>query len=270
MRRPPEDRSSQVLPVGRTLPVVIDCVPNVVISMPTFGFQTTHWTLVQAAADFPTPDSHQALAALCQTYWPPVYAFIRRNGFDQDQSQDLSQGFFALLLEKNYLGDADRRRGRFRSFLLTAVKHFLANERDRSHALKRGGGQLPISIDLVAAETWCAPALVGETTPESLFERRWALSLLDHVLAKLRAEFATAGKSGQLERLLVFLNEDFEDARYEVVAEQLGMTVGALRTSVHRIRRKYRRLLREEIAQTVSTPEEVDDEIRFLLSALSA
>jgi RNA polymerase sigma-70 factor (ECF subfamily) len=149
--------------------------------MSTSGFQTTRWTLVQAAAENPTADSREALAALCQTYWPPVYAFIRRNGFDQDQSQDLCQGFFALLLEKNYLGDADRRRGKFRAFLLTAVKHFLANEYHRSHALKRGGGQPSVSIDLVAAETWCAPALVEETTPEGLFERRWALSLLDHV-----------------------------------------------------------------------------------------
>jgi RNA polymerase sigma-70 factor (ECF subfamily) len=210
------------------------------------------------------------LAALCQTYWPPVYAFIRRNGYDQDQAQDLSQGFFALLLEKNYLGDADRRRGKFRSFLLKAVKHFLANEWDRSHALKRGGGQLAVSIDLVAAERWCAPALVEGTTPESLFERRWAFSLLEHVLSKLRAEFAAAGKRDQLESLSVFLNDDFEDARYENVAEQMGMSVGALRTAVHRLRRKYRRLLRDEITQTVSTPEDVDDEIRFLMSTLGA
>jgi RNA polymerase sigma factor (sigma-70 family) len=270
MKRPSDQRSSEVLPVGRTLPVVIDCVPNVVIGMPTSGFQTTCWTLVQAAAENPTADSRQALAALCQTYWPPVYAFIRRNGFDQDQSQDLCQGFFALLLEKNYLGDADPRRGRFRSFLLTAVKNFLANEYHRSHALKRGGGQPSVSIDLVAAETWCAPALVEETTPESLFERRWALSLLDHVLAKLRAEFSAAGTPGQLEQVSMFLNEDFEDAHYKELAEQMGMTVGALRTSVYRIRRKYRRQLREEIAQTVSTPEEVDEEIRFLLSTLGA
>jgi RNA polymerase sigma-70 factor (ECF subfamily) len=238
--------------------------------MPGSGFQTTSWTLVQAAAENPTADSRQALAALCQTYWPPVYAFIRRNGYDQDQAQDLSQGFFALLLEKNYLGDADRRRGKFRSFLLKAVKHFLANEWDRSHALKRGGGQLAVSIDLVAAERWCAPALVEGTTPESLFERRWAFSLLEHVLSKLRAEFAAAGKSDHLESLSVFLNDDFEDARYEKVAGQMGMSVGALRTAVHRLRRKYRRLLRDEITQTVSTPEDVDDEIRFLMSTLGA
>jgi DNA-directed RNA polymerase specialized sigma24 family protein len=270
MRGPADFRAKEVFPVGRALPVVIDCVPNVVITMPVSGFQTTSWTLVQAAAENPSADSRQALATLCQAYWPPVYAFIRRNGYDLDQAQDLSQGFFALLLEKNYLGDADRRRGKFRSFLLTAVKHFLANEWDRSHALKRGGGQLPLSIDLVAAEKWCAPTLVEGTTPENLFERRWALSLLEQVLSKLRAEFAAAGKADQMESLSVFLNEDFEDARSQEVAEKLGMSAGALRTAVHRMRRKYRSLLRDEIAQTVSKPEEIDEEIRFLMSTLGA
>jgi len=248
--------------------MVIDCSPKVVVDMPTSEFPTTCWTLVQAAADNPNSDSRQALATLCQTYWPPVYGFIRRRGYDQDQAQDLSQGFFALLLEKNYLGDADRRRGKFRSFMLTALKYFLANEWDRSRALKRGGGQLPISIDQTGAEKWCAPAVVEGTTPESLFERRWAIALLDHVMMKLRAEFAAVGKAGQLEGLSVFLDKDFEDASFEKVAEQMGMSVGALRTAVHRMRRKYRLLLREEIAQTVSTPEEVDEEIRFLMSAL--
>jgi RNA polymerase sigma-70 factor (ECF subfamily) len=238
--------------------------------MPTLGFQTTRWTLIQAAGENPNADSREALATLCQVYWPPVYAFIRRKGYDQDQAQDLCQGFFALLLEKNYVGDADRRRGKFRSFLLTSVKHFLSNELDRSRTLKRGAGQLPVSIDLVATEKWCASAVVGGTTPESLFERRWALSLLDNVLAKLRDEFAAAGKADQVERLSVFLNVDFEDASFEKVAAQMGISVGALRTAVHRMRRKYRRLLREEIAQTVSTPEEVDEEIRFLMSALGA
>lgn len=269
MGKPSDDTAKQVIPVGQALPVVIDCVPKIVVDMPTLGFKTTRWTLINAAADNPTADSRQALATLCQTYWPPVYAFIRRNGYDQDQAQDLSQAFFALLLEKNYLGDADRRRGKFRSFLLTAVKHFLANEWDRSHAVKRGGGQFPISIDSVAAETWCAPAVIEGTTPESVFERRWALSLLDHVLGKLRAEFAAAGKASQMDSLAVFLDVDFDDAHYEKVAEQMGMSVGTLRTAVHRMRRKYRQLLREEIAETVSTKEEVDEEIRFLISTLS-
>ena len=198
-----------------------------------------------------------------------MYAFIRRNGYDLEQAQDLTQGFFMQLLEKRFLVDADQQRGKFRSFLLTAVKHFLANEWDREHALKRGGGRAPLSIDAVEAERWYVPSVVAETTPESLFERRWALSLLENVLARLRAEFATAGKASLFEILSPLLNRDSGDQHYEELAGQLGTSAGALRMSVHRMRRRYRNLLREEIAQTVSTPEEIDDEIRFLLSTLS-
>jgi DNA-directed RNA polymerase specialized sigma24 family protein len=147
----------------------------------TSRFQTTSWTLVRAAAH-PTADSRQALATLCQASWRPVYAFIRRNGYDRDQSEDLCQEFFRVLLEKSYLLDANRDRGRFRSFLLASVKHFLANEWDRAHALKRGGGQIPVSIDSVEADAWYGPAAVEGTTPETVFERRWALSLLEHVI----------------------------------------------------------------------------------------
>jgi RNA polymerase sigma-70 factor (ECF subfamily) len=209
------------------------------------------------------------LATLCQTYWRPVYAFIRRKGYDRDQTQDLTQGFFALLLEKNYLISADKKRGKFRSFLLTTVKHFLANEWEREHAKKRGSGEPPISIDLIKAESWYVSAAMEETTPERLFERRWALSLLEHVLARMRAEFAAAGKADRFENLSLFLNQDADEARYEELAGAMGLSVGALRMVVHRMRRKYRQLLREEIAQTVSTPEETDEEIRFLMSTLS-
>jgi RNA polymerase sigma-70 factor (ECF subfamily) len=269
MRTPPDPEFRHVLLVGRRLPVVIDCAPNIMLRKSVSAFQTTRWTLVQAATESPTSDSRRALATLCQTYWHPVYAFIRRNGYDRDLAEDLTQGFFALLLEKNYLVNADRQRGRFRSFLLTTVKHFLANERDREHAQKRGGGQLQISIDAVEAEKWYVPAAIEDTTPESLFERRWALSLLEHVMTRLRAEFAAAGKVEQFDKLSVFINRDSEDARYKALAEEMGLSAGAVRMSVHRIRRGYRRLLREEIAQTVSRPEETDEEIRFLLSTLS-
>jgi RNA polymerase sigma-70 factor (ECF subfamily) len=237
--------------------------------VPTSGFHTTSWTLVAAAADHPDENSREALARLCQTYWQPVYAFIRRNGYDSDQSQDLSQGFFTLLLEKNYLLDADRERGRFRSFLLTSVKHFLANEWDRTHALKRGGGHSLISIDMVEAERWYTPETMVETTPESLFERRWAMSLLERVMAKFRDEFIAAGKGDQFDKLSVFLNRERESARYEETARQMGLSAGALRIAVHRMRQRCRKLLREEIAETVSTPEQADDEIRFLLAILS-
>jgi RNA polymerase sigma-70 factor (ECF subfamily) len=233
------------------------------------GFQTTSWTVVVAASLDSTPDSREALARLCQTYWPPVYAFIRRKGYDRDESEDLTQGFFAQLLEKKYLLDADPERGRFRSFLLTAVKHFLANEWDRSRALKRGGDQIAVSLDLVEAEQWYVPAAAEAATPERLFERRWALSLLEHVMARLRADFATAGRANQFDTLIPFLNRDSDGARYDAVARQVGMSPGALRMAVHRLRRRYRELLRAEISETVSAPEQVDDEIRFLMSTLS-
>ena len=171
---------------------------------PSPRFDKTSWTLVRDAAVNPTADSRQALATLCETYWTPVYAFVRRNGYDREQAQDLTQGFFAQLLEKRLLVDADQQRGKFRSFLLTAVKHFLANEWDREHAQKRGGSWVPVSIDLVAAERWYEPAVVADATPESLFELQWALSLLEFTLARLRAEFAVAGKTDQFDLSLLF------------------------------------------------------------------
>ena len=234
----------------------------------TSRFQSTSWSLVLAAAGNPTAASRTALATLCQIYWSPIYAFIRRSGYDGDQAQDLTQGFLAMLLEKDYLGDADRQRGRFRSFLLTAVKHFLANEWDRAHALKRGGFQVPVSIDQVEAEAWYTPEAVEQRTPESLFERRWALSLLERVMTKLRSDYDEAGKTDQFERILPFLYRDADKIRYEELAGKTGISAGALRQSVYRMRRKYRHLLRVEIAETVVTPEEIDDEIRFLMSTL--
>ncbi len=247
---------------------MLECPPIRVPGSSRLRFQTTAWSLVLAAAGNPTTDSRRALATLCQTYWNPVYAFIRRSGYTRDQSQDLTQGFFALLLEKQYLRDADQERGRFRSFLLTAVKHFLANEWDRAHAVKRGGGQVPVSIDVLQAETWYGPAAVEDATPERLFERRWALSLLEHVMGRLRADYSAMGKAEQFGRLEALLARDAEDARYEAVAAEMGVSAGALRMSLHRLRRKYRHVLRAEIAETVSTPEEIDEEIRFLMSVV--
>src|SRR6188768_2363788 len=208
-------RTRNVLPVGRLLPIIVDCVPNLMTGAIPSGFQTTRWTLVQAAAENPTVDSRRALATLCQTYWHPVYAFIRRNGYNPDQSQDLTQGFFTLMLEKSYLARADQKRGRFRSFLLTAVKHFLANEWDRANALKRGGGQVAVSIDLVKAERAYEPELADAVTPEKIFERRWALSMLEHVMARLRADFVHAGRADQFEILSEFLEQDSDDIGYE-------------------------------------------------------
>ena len=269
MGRSSDFKSKQVLPFGRELPIVIDCVPNVILPMPPSAFNTTSWTLVLAATSKPSEQSRTALSTLCQAYWRPVYAFIRRNGFDGEQARDLTQGFFTLLLEKDYLLDADRARGKFRSFLLTAVKHFLSNERDRANALKRGGGWTPISIDLPEAEAWHRPAATDKSTPESLFERRWAVSLLESVLSKLRAEFSASGKEEEFEKLSPFLNKDADTGGYDAAAAEMGVSAGALRMSVHRMRKRYRHLMRAEIAETVSSPEEIDEEIRFLLSVLS-
>jgi DNA-directed RNA polymerase specialized sigma24 family protein len=233
------------------------------------GFSATSWTLIRTAAGNPTPDSREALAALCQKYWHPVYAFIRRRGYDRAESEDLTQGFFALLIEKNYLLDADSKRGRFRSFLLGAVQHFLANEWDRANAVKRGGGQSAVSIDVVEAEEWHALPTVEKATPESLYERRWALSLLENVASKLRKEFADAGKAGEFDKLSMFLNKDSRPSRYDALAEEMGTSAGALRMSVYRMRQRYRSLLRAEIAESVSEPVEIDEELRFLSSILS-
>jgi len=236
--------------------------------MPGADFHTTSWSLIVAAASEPTTAARQALATLCQTYWSPVYAFVRRNGHDPDKAQDLTQEFFSVLIEKNYLEDADRRRGRFRSFLLTSVKHFLANEWDKARAVKRGGGQVLVSIDARDAEGWYVPAVAHKITPEALFQRRWALSLLERTLARLRAEYATSGKEEQFASLAAFLNYDSEE-RYDELAARMNMSVGALRMAISRMRKKYRALLRAEIAETVASPEEIDQEIAFLLSALS-
>jgi len=223
---------------------------------------------VLAAAANPTPDSRASLATICKAYWPPVYAFVRRTGYDPDEAQDLTQAFFATMLEKNYLGSADRERGRFRTFLLAAVKHFLANEWDKQNALKRGGGQTAVPIDPLEVEEWCVPEAVEERTPESLFARHWALSLLANVMAKLRAENAGKGKADYFEKLSPLLDGDPSAKGYEDLASELGASPGALRVAVHRMRRRYRELLRAELAETVSTPAEIDEEIRFLLSAL--
>jgi RNA polymerase sigma-70 factor (ECF subfamily) len=263
-----ESKFRQVMPFGRTLPIMIECVPHRMFDARPSGFQTTAWSLVLAAATNPDKDSREALERLCRIYWKPVYAFIRRYGYDRERSEDLCQGFFVALLDKNYLVGADRERGKFRSFLLTAVKNFLANEWDRAHAQKRGEHQVLISLDLEETERWYAPAAREQTTPENLFQRRWALSLLEQVMLKLRAEFVAMGKGDQFDVLSAFLNPESEEGAYEEVSAQLGASPGAVRTAVYRMRRRYRKILREEIAETVTTPEETDEEIRFLFSVL--
>jgi RNA polymerase sigma-70 factor (ECF subfamily) len=231
-------------------------------------FATTHWSLVVAAGQGDSPEAKAALATLCEIYWYPLYAYVRRHGHGPDEAQDLTQEFFARLLEKDYLQDADRQRGKFRSFLLTAFKHFLSKERDRANALKRGGGRPTLSLDLQAGEQRYRREPADHVTPETIYERRWALTLLDQVIARLRQEFAAAGKGPFFERLKVFLTGEKGPEPYARLAADLDMTEGALKVAIHRMRRRYRELLHAEIGQTVDTPAEVEEELRHLFEAI--
>jgi RNA polymerase sigma-70 factor (ECF subfamily) len=233
-------------------------------------FATTHWSLIARAQDAAAPEARAALSSLCQLYWYPLYAFIRRRGAAVAEAQDLTQEFFARLLEKDFLANVEPGKGRFRSFLLAACKHFLANERDRARAQKRGGGRAPVSLDLHNAEDRYLLEPAHDLTAEKLFERRWALTLLDQVLARLRAEYEQAGKSALFEGLKNSLAAGEAATPYAKLAGQLNMSEGAVKVAAHRLRRRYRQLLREEIARTVPDPANVDEEIRDLFQALGA
>ncbi|MEW6360435.1 MAG: sigma-70 family RNA polymerase sigma factor [Planctomycetota bacterium] len=231
-------------------------------------FATTRWSIVLAAGGESTPRAREALATLCQGYWFPLYAYVRRQGRNADEAQDLTQEFFARFLEKNYFRTLDPKKGKFRAYLLASMKHFLANEWDRVHAQKRGGGRAPIPLDFDAAEGRYALEPTHDLTAERIFERRWALTLLEQVLARLRQDFAEAGKEGLFNRLKEFLAADKKTIPYRQVAEELGMTEGAVKVAIHRLRKRYRERLRMEIAQTVADPSEIEDEIRFLFTAI--
>ena len=232
------------------------------------AFVTTHWSLVLSARDKNSPQSADALEKLCRTYWFPIYAFVRRQGHGPHDAQDLTQEFFARVLGKNYFAGADRAKGRFRSFLLASLKHFLANEWDKTRAQKRGGGQILISIDVATAETSCGLDPADNITAEKIFERRWALTLLDQVLRRLRAEYVCDGTDNLFEPLKPTLTEVSRSVRYTEIAAQLGTSEGAVKVAVYRLRQRYREVLRAEIADTVASPGEVEDEIRNLFAAL--
>ena len=230
-------------------------------------FPTTSWTIV-AAAGRHSSGSADALSTLCAAYWPPVYAFIRRKGYSPEESEDLCQAFFTRVLDRGTLGEARRERGKFRSFLLASVTHFLANEWDRSQAQKRGGDCVTLSFDFEAGEERYHREPYHQLTPEALFERQWAMALLDRVLGRQREEHARRGQAAQFDLLKAFLTGDQDRGSTREVTAQLDMSDAAVRTAVHRLRRRYAELVREEIAATVADPEEVDGEIRFLLAAL--
>ena len=225
--------------------------------------------MVRAAAGGDETVSRDALATLCRLYWFPLYAHIRRRWHDTEEARDLTQEFFARLLEKDWLQAANPDRGRFRTFLLTSLDHFLANEWDRRRAVKRGGAVISLSLDFAEAERRLALDPAGGTTPEREFERRWALALLDQVLNRLREEYVSPEKAHLLETLQPYLARGSGNAPYRELALQLGMTEGAVKVAVHRMRQRFGFLLRQEIAQTLATIEDVDDEIRSLFAALS-
>src|SRR5262245_36311441 len=236
--------------------------------MPPSRFATTHWSLVLAARDRAEPGADDALAALCSLYWYPLYAYVRRRGHVPDDAHDLTQEFFARLLEKDFLAGVDRGKGKFRSFLMAACTHFLANERDRARAKRRGGGRRVRSLDAADAEgRYCAePA--DDLTAEKLFERRWALALLQQVIGRLRDEFEAKGKGRLFDRLRGFLVGD-KGGGYRQAADQLRLSEGAVKVAVHRLRQRYRELLHEEIGRTVRTKDEIESEVRELFAALA-
>jgi RNA polymerase sigma-70 factor (ECF subfamily) len=230
-------------------------------------FATTHWTVVLSAGRSETTRGRDALAALCKTYWYPLYAYVRRQGHSSHDAEDLTQGFFARLLETESLAVVSREKGKFRTFLLVALKRFLVNEWQRANSQKRGGGSFRVPLQGHTAETQYAIEPVERLTAEKLYERRWALTLLDRVLARLRDEFNLADKKELFEKLKSYLMVEKEAIPYAKAAQLLGMNEGAVKVAVHRLRRRFRELFREEVAHTVSKPEEIDEEIRHLLAA---
>lgn len=233
-------------------------------------FHTTRWSLVLAAGQRSTPNSQDALDVLCRTYWYPLYAYVRRRVRDVDEAQDLTQSFFFQVLNKNYLGDAQPERGKFRAFLLTAFKNFLANEWDKAKALKRGGGRTSIPLDFESGEKRFRCEPIDDLTSDRLFDKQWALTLLEHVLNRLREESVCSEKQEQFELLKVFITGSSVPGGFAAVAGKLGMTTGAAKVAAHRLRQRYRAILRDEILQTVAEPSEVDDEIRSLFAILGS
>ena len=233
-------------------------------------FPTTRWTLVVAAGDPQRKDARSALVSLCENYWYPLYAYLRRRGYAPDRAQDLTQEFFMRVLEGRYLDRADPEKGRFRSFILTSLKFFAADEQDRQRAQKRGGGAV-VSFEFSSGES-------GEEryqrepghdeTPDRIFERRWALSMLERVMERLRDEFVRHGRPENFERLKVFLLGQSE-VPYSDLAREMNTSEGALKVAIHRLRKRYRELFRQEIADTVADPAEVESELRYLAAVLT-
>jgi RNA polymerase sigma-70 factor (ECF subfamily) len=229
---------------------------------------TTQWSQVLTARDGSDTEARAALESLCQTYWQPLYAYIRHQGSSPDEARDLTQGFFAEFLEKDFLADVDPEKGRFRSFLLASLRNFLSHERDRERALKRGGGTMTLSLDVEAGEAGYALRPVEATTPIDVFERRWAMTVLDRAMGRLQQEVDSSESDISFEQLKPYLTSSEPQVPYRETAEAMGASEGAVATAVHRLRKRYGQCLRAEIAETVVDPSQVDAELRHLLSEL--
>lgn len=236
------------------------------VGLPVFA--TTHWSIVLSAADQETPGATAALETLCRTYWYPLYAYVRREGLNPEDAQDATQEFFASLLRRNSLTRVAPEKGRFRSFLLAAMRHFLSDQRDRAQTIKRGGRAVIFSMDAQEAEERYRVEPVDHLDAEKIYERRWAMTLLQQAVVRLRDEMAAAGKAELFERLKGFVSGDRE-VKCGDVSALLGMSEGATKSAVHRLRQRYRELVREEIAHTVADPAEIDSEIAYLIELLS-
>jgi RNA polymerase sigma-70 factor (ECF subfamily) len=232
-------------------------------------FTTTHWSVVLAAGETQTPQSAQALEALCRAYWFPLYAYVRRQGYAPEDSRDLTQDFFARFLDKNYVTHALPERGKFRTFLLTSLKHFLVSEWRKTERQVRGGGPAFIPWDADAAEQCYAAEPPGELTAEKMYEKRCAIALMERVLARLRDEYHAADKDRLFEQLKSCVWGNQSAQPYAEMAAELGLTEGAVKTSVHRLRQRCRELLRAEVAHTVARPEDIDEELRHLIDVFS-
>src|SRR5262245_565564 len=234
----------------------------------TASFEDTNWFTVRQTASPPSAQTDTARASFCQTYWYPIYFYIRRLGHNPEDAQDFTQEFFARICEKNSLRTADREKGKFRSFLLILLKRFMADEWDRNRRLKRGGGQAPVSLDAQDTDFFHRSEPADEFTPEKAFERRWAAALMAQVLKRLQEECAAAGKTEIFHELRTFLSGE-EKIPVAEAAQKLAMTENNLKVTIHRLRQRYRELLRSEIAGAGATPEEVEEEIRGLFAALA-
>jgi RNA polymerase sigma factor (sigma-70 family) len=232
-------------------------------------FATTHWSVISAAGKSSSPQQKQALETLCQSYWFPLYAYLRQRGYGTHQAEDLTQAFFAHILEKKDLQTADPKYGKFRSFLLVRLKYFLSDERDRAQAKKRGGGKKVLSLSIQNAEGQYALEPANQLSPEMLFEKSWALTVLERTMGRLEAEMADKNKQKLFDCLKVYLTTDKDVIPYQDMAAELKITEGSVRVAVHRLRRRYRKLLRDEIAQTVGGEDQIEEEMGFLFAALA-